>query len=79
MSVHPSVVCGVDGGGTSTRVLVATFDGEVLGEGGTDAGAGTGHESGSSFLVHVAIVPRRACSCTAQSTNRPKSSSARIG
>ena len=33
MSAHPTVVCGVDGGGTSTRVLVATLEGEVLGEG----------------------------------------------
>lgn len=52
MSVHPSVVCGVDGGGTLTRVLVATLDGEVLGEG--RSGSGNLHDVGEAALArHV--------------------------
>jgi len=52
MSARPSVVCGVDGGGTSTRVLVATLDGEVLGEG--RSGSGNLHDVGEAVLArHV--------------------------
>lgn len=52
MSARPSVVCGVDGGGTSTRVLVATLDGKVLGEG--RSGSGNLHDVGEAVLArHV--------------------------
>ena len=52
MSAHPTVVCGVDGGGTSTRVLVATLEGEVLGEG--RSGSGNLHDVGEAVLArHV--------------------------
>ena len=52
MKPHPTVVCGVDGGGTSTRVLVATLEGEVLGEG--RSGSGNLHDVGEAVLArHV--------------------------
>ncbi|MEE2940949.1 MAG: BadF/BadG/BcrA/BcrD ATPase family protein, partial [Planctomycetota bacterium] len=49
MSVRPLVVCGVDGGGTSTRVLIATLGGEVIGEG--RSGSGNLHDVGEAVLA----------------------------
>lgn len=48
----PLVVCGVDGGGTSTRVLIATLEGAVLGEG--RSGSGNLHDVGEDVLgAHI--------------------------
>lgn len=49
MSDAQPVVCGVDGGGTSTRVLVATLDGAILGEG--RSGSGNLHDVGEEVLT----------------------------